>query len=132
MGNTFVRQDFYIDPPKKDAAAEEWKAWIDKDNRAATNAKRAYTRSQVQGDIPESAQETSMRRVNGVWKATTNIGYVGNEDSGHLEPTIEATQELDFAQARFEHKKRCTNPRPSRSVKRARREARRVAKQKNR
>jgi hypothetical protein len=101
MGNTFVRESFYIDPPDRDASKEEWTAWIEKDNKAATNAKRAFTRTLEVCDIPETAQETSTRKVNGVWKSATNIGFVGNEDSGHLEPVLEPTQELDFSQARF-------------------------------
>jgi hypothetical protein len=101
MDNTFVRKDFYVEPPKKDASVEEWNSWLKKDKTAAAAAKRAFTKSQVQGDLPDSAQPTAMRKINGVWKATTAIGFVGDVESGHLEPVVAENQERDYILARM-------------------------------
>ena len=94
-GSTFVRAAFYVKPPTKDAPQAEWEAWINLDNKAAIQAKRAYTKSCPAQELPANAQGVTARKINGVWKASTNIGYVGGEDVGHLEPAVEATQDRD-------------------------------------
>lgn len=97
MSSTFVREAFYVNPPKHNATPAEWEEWMEKDRKAAIQAKRAYTRSQPACELPANAQGTTFRRVNGVWKQSTSIGFVGEgEGNGHLEPMIEATQEKDY------------------------------------
>jgi hypothetical protein len=127
MSSTFVRQDFYIQPPKKDSSVEAWETWMAADRKEAIKAKRAFTKAQESCDLPESAQESSMRRVNGVWKQTTAIAFIGSIESGSLEPTVEATQELDYIRARFEVRQHGEQNLKTRGDKRREKKARRKA-----
>lgn len=101
MDSTFVRKDFYIDPPAKDATSDEWQKWLKKDNAKAAAAKRAHTKSLAHADLPDFAQGQTMRKINGVWKATTAIGFVGDAETGHVEPIVPENQERDYILARM-------------------------------
>ena len=101
MDNTFVRKDFYIQPPTKDAKPEEWTTWLAKDKAEAIKAKRAFTRTLAHAELPDFAQGQSMRKINGVWKSTTAIGFVGDAETGHMEPTVEALQKKEYILARM-------------------------------
>lgn len=130
MDTTFVRKDFYIDPPKADAKPEEWTEWLKRDNAKAIAAKRAFTKAQSREDMPEAFQGTSIRKVGGVWKQSTSIGVVGGgeEGQGHLEPIVAATQENDTDIARWDRKARCMQNHGKGNEKRKARRARRKAK----
>jgi len=129
MSTTFVRKDFYVEPPKEGSSIANWNKWLVKDEKAAIVAKRQFTRSLVPCDLPESAQESSLRRINGVWKQTTSIGLSGSISDGTatLEPIVEATQEIDLIRASFEIKKRGKQNLESRSDKRKDKRNRRKA-----
>jgi hypothetical protein len=99
MSTTFVRESFYVDPPKKNASVEEWSTWLKADNAKAVSAKRSYTRSQSQCDMPDY-QGTSFNKTDGVWRQSTTIGVVGDYKS----------QEVEIEQSKFEHSKRGTSP----------------------
>ena len=49
MSKTFIREQFYIEPPAADATQEEWAAWIASDDRKAAAAKGAHTKAQEAG-----------------------------------------------------------------------------------
>lgn len=96
MDSTFVRKDFYIDPPADNASAEEWLKWLKKDQRKAAAAKAAYTRSLDHADTPEEFQETATRKVNGRWVQCTMVGFTGDPDSdagAQAEQAVESDQE---------------------------------------
>lgn len=100
---SFVRKDFYIQPPKADADPREWSAWLEADRKEAIKDRREYNKTIRPTERPEVYQETTMRRINGVWRQSTAIGISGSpEDGVTLEPTVEATQERDYDRARFE------------------------------
>jgi hypothetical protein len=134
MSTTFVRESFYVLPPKKGATPEAWEQWLKEDRKAAINAKRAFTRSQDACDLPESAQETSMRKVGGVWKQTTSIALTGSVEDGSatLEPVVDANQENDYVRARFDISNRgaenVLRGNSRRAAKRAARKARKAGK----
>lgn len=104
MDSTFVRQDFYIQPPEKDAPAKEWAEWMRKDSRKAAAHKAAYTRSLDHAETPEEFQSGSMRKVGGVWRQAVAIGFVGDVEEGTctVEPIVESTQEQSAILARME------------------------------
>lgn len=92
--SSFVRKDFYIAPPEKDAPVEVWQEWLKKDRAAAIVAKRAHTKTLAHGEIPESAQARVVSKIGGVYRQTAMIGLVSEgEDQTRLEPAIEATQD---------------------------------------
>lgn len=95
MDSTFVRQDFYIDPPSADADPKEWAEWLKRDNRKAAAAKAAHTKSLEYADTPEEFQSGSMRKVGGVWRQSVAVGFNGSAEEGTctVEPVMEATQE---------------------------------------
>ena len=101
MSNCWIRKDFYIAPPTKDATPAEWEQWLIADKKKAISEKRAFTRRQAHETPPESMNGSTMRRVNGVWRATTNIGFTGDAESGRLEPIIQPSQERDLACSRI-------------------------------
>jgi hypothetical protein len=100
---TFVRKDFYIQPPAKNAKPEEWTVWQEKDRRAAIAARRSWNKLHAKDEVISLPEATSTLRVGGVWKQTTALGFVGGSDDsgGHLEPIVEATQERDYIRARM-------------------------------
>lgn len=89
--NTFVRKDFYVQPPTKTATKEEWQQWIKADSFKARAAKAQYTKNQARETI--ELPETVTRKVNGKWVQTGLIGFIGEgEDKYSLEPIQEETQ----------------------------------------
>jgi len=128
MDNTFVRKDFYINPPAKDASPEEWQKWLKKDKHAAIQARKAFNKTLAQAELPDFAQGTSMRKVNGVWKQSTAIGFVGDaETGGSLEPMVEENQMRDYIRARLTGTDRGVSHVRSATEKRKARRARRKA-----
>jgi hypothetical protein len=128
MDNTFVRKDFYVEPPAKDAPVEEWNNWLKKDNAKARAAKATFTKSQTQAELPEFAQGVSVRKVGGVYRQSTAIGFVGEgENNGHLEPVVAPSQERDYILARMGGNARGVSHTLSGNEKRKARRARRKA-----
>jgi hypothetical protein len=94
MENCFVRKDFYIDPPSKDSSKEDWAKWIKKDDRKARAHKALYTRSFKQEDAPDEYQAHTQRKIGGVWRQTSAIGFTGgDEEHSNVEPIVESDQE---------------------------------------
>jgi len=96
MDSTFIRKDFYIQPPDKDASPEEWAKWLKKDNRKAAAHKAAHTRTLEHADLPEAIQSVGMRKIGGVWRQAVAVGFSGDAESENgctVEPIVESTQE---------------------------------------
>ena len=87
--NCFVRKDFYIDPPAKNASPEEWQAWLQADKRKAAAAKAQYTKSFEQvTEAPEwlagNADMVTVKR-DGVHTQGTIVGFTGSAEEGTLQ-----------------------------------------------
>lgn len=95
--NTFVRQDFYIEPPSN-ASEKEWKAWLKADNKQAAVDKALHTKSLDHGNIGDLPHFSSgVIKSNGVHRqASFAVGFAGDFESGNGEitPIQKATQEL--------------------------------------
>lgn len=98
----FVRKDFYLDPPGKDASPEEWAKWLQADTRKAAAAKAKYTKSLEQGNVGNLGYTTNATvKINGRWvQQETAIGLSGDFESGNgsFEPIAPATQDKHFSQ----------------------------------
>lgn len=90
---SFVRQEYYVEPPAKGASVEVWQAWQKADRQAAINAKRAFTRSQVHAEIPEYLQPKVLAKIGGVYRQSAMVGFVGDGDSSRLEAAVDADQD---------------------------------------
>ena len=101
---TFVRKDFYIDPPTRNASVEEWNTWIKADSRKASAAKAQFTKSLDFAEVPEEFQEGSVRKVNGRWQQVAAVGFSGDVEEGTctVEPIVESVQEQQIILARME------------------------------
>jgi len=95
-----MENKYRVEPPKPADSIDAWKRWMKEEAKAETQAKRADTKECLAGDMPDIFQDTIMRKVNGVWKQTRNVGMTGNEEDYSLEPTIPATQERSIDEAR--------------------------------
>ena len=102
---TFIRKDFYVDPPTAGASKKDWDAWIKRDNRKAAAHKAQVTKAQKHCDIPQEFQSTSMSKVNGVWTQSMAIGFTGSGEDNTLagEVVVEAQQEHHIALVGMEH-----------------------------
>ena len=80
--STFVRKSFYIQPPDENASLDDWKAWQIQDDKKASVEKRKHTMAQTPSDQPEDFQDTTMRKINGVWRMAPSVGLVGNAEEG--------------------------------------------------
>ena len=95
IDSSFVRADFYCEPPTNGNVAE-WKAWQKDDNNKARAAKAAYTKSFKDADKPEELTEGAVRKINGCWRQCLNLALSGDsEGDGFIsaEPVTEAEQE---------------------------------------
>ena len=103
MDSTCVRKDFYLDPPAKGSPPEAWEVWLKADRKEAAKAKAAYTRSLKAVEMPAHLNGTATRKINGVWRSTTAIGFTGSAEdgTGQAEAIVEPTQERDFIRARL-------------------------------
>lgn len=98
---TFVRQSFYVQPPKSNASAEEWEDWMEKDNMAARTAKAKFTRAANKAKDFDALPDFHTAKVNGRYKQVIAVGFVGQgEDGGSMEPIQSAQQELTIDEAR--------------------------------
>lgn len=91
----FIEKDFYIDPPElPDTASEEeirtaWAEWIKKNSLERAKHKRAWTKSQKQGSLPDFDKANTMMKINGVWKQRPGMtAYVGSAELGTLETVM--------------------------------------------
>ena len=91
--SSFVRKDFYLEPPGKGASPEVWKAWLEADRQAAIQAKRAHTKSLAHADIPEAFQAKVLSKVGGVYRQSAMVGLVGDGDSTRIEAAVDADQD---------------------------------------
>jgi hypothetical protein len=92
--SSFVRKDFYLEPPQKDATVEVWQEWLKKDRAAAIVAKRQHTQTLTHADIPESAQAKVVSKIGGVYRQSAMVGFVSEgTDSSRIEVAIEADQD---------------------------------------
>ena len=103
MDSTFVRKDFYVTPPAKDSTPEEWATWLKQDQAKAKAAKAAFTRSLKAQEMPAHLNGTATRKINGVWRSTTAIGFTGSveDGTGQAEAIIEPNQERDIARSKI-------------------------------
>jgi len=130
---TFVRKDFYLQPPGKGASAEEWKDWLRKDNNKARGAKAAFTRRQQAQECDDPRlNRVGMVKLGGVWRQSAML-FSGSAEEGTVERevAVEAHQEQEVVrlQREVEQNHRRGNTRKSRSRnRRAKRNARRKAK----
>jgi len=92
---SFVRREYYVEPPAKGASVEAWQAWQKADRQAAINARRAFTRAQHHAEIPEFLAPKVVSKVGGVYRQSALVGFVGNAESGgaQAEVAVEATQD---------------------------------------
>ncbi len=125
---SFVRKEFYLEPPEKGASPEAWKLWLEADRQAAIAAKRAFTKAQKHGELPETARPTRMTKIGGVWRQTALVGLTGDAetDSLALEPGIEADQERKMILARQEAEAKARGTRSKARAKRQREAARKA------
>jgi len=84
-GKIFVEKDIYVEPPNlPDTATEKekkeaWANWITANARERANHKRAWTKAQKLGDLPDFSKANTMVKINGVWKQQQGmVGLVGD------------------------------------------------------
>lgn len=88
--NTFVRKDFYIQPPGPDAKPAEWAAWIEADDKKAAVHKAQHTKSLEHAPVPtwlgnaEGWQAGGLgdRVVNGAHTQGDLVGFTGDAEEG--------------------------------------------------
>ena len=91
---SFVRKETYVDPPAKGSSLEVWQAWLVADKNAAIAAKRAFTKSQAHGEIPDALQARTVSKVGGVYRQSAMVGFVSDgADSARIEVAVDATQD---------------------------------------
>lgn len=102
MNKTFVEREFYSDPPSlsKDATESEissaWSDWIKKEAKARANHKRAWTKSQKPGELPDFDNNGLMVKQGGVWKQRPGMtAYVGSAELGTLETVLFESSKQD-------------------------------------
>jgi len=82
VDGSWVRKDFYIQPPTKDAPAKEWEEWIEADKLAAAADKRKHTMGLKHADTPENMRPKAMSKIGGVWRQSPMVGLVGSVEDG--------------------------------------------------
>lgn len=95
MDSTFVRKDFYLAPPAKDAGPEEWKNWLRKEALKARGAKAAFTRQQKAQECDDPRLSRSgLVKIGGVWRSSVAV-WSGSAEEGTLtrEVAVDAPQE---------------------------------------
>lgn len=92
MDKIFIEKSFYVEPPNLDLTATEeevreaWASWISKNAKERANHKRAWTKSQKHGSLPNFDKANTMMKINGVWKQCPGMtGYIGSAELGTLE-----------------------------------------------
>jgi hypothetical protein len=89
--NTFIRKDFYIQPPDKGASKEEWNDWLERDARKASAAKAQHTKAQQHTQLPtwlgnseswQSGGTIDAIGPGGVHTQGTLVGFTGDPEQG--------------------------------------------------
>lgn len=90
---TFIRKDFYSEPPARDATPEEWNTWIARDTRQAAAAKAVHTKSLEHTDTPtwlvadapwQSGGLTSVK-AGGITRQSQAVGFIGSPEEGTVQ-----------------------------------------------
>ena len=103
VNGSFVRKDFYLDPPQKGAPVEEWNAWLEADKQAAAQAKRAHTKSLKHEEVPEFLQPKVLSKVGGVYRQSAMVGFIGDGETSRVEAAVDAEQGKVMALNAFRH-----------------------------
>jgi len=90
---SFVRKEYYVEPPIKGSAPEVWQAWLEADKQAASAAKRAFTKSQKHAELPEHLQARVVSKVGGVYRQSAMVGFVGDGETSRIEAAVDADQD---------------------------------------
>ena len=90
---SFVRREYYLEPPAKGSTPEVWAAWLEADKLAAAQAKRAFTRSQKHAEIPDYLAPKVVAKVGGVYRQSAMVGFVGDGDGSRIEAAVDADQD---------------------------------------
>jgi len=89
--STFVRKDFYIDPPGKDAKPAEWVKWLEADTKKASAAKAAHTKTLKHAPVPtwlgneeawQAGGSTDVSTGDGVHRQGNMVGFTGDAEEG--------------------------------------------------
>ncbi len=88
--STFVRKDFYIDPPGKDATPEDWQNWQKADDKKAATAKAQHTKSLKHAPVPTwlgndevwQSGGTLVSPGDGVHRQVNMVGFTGDPADG--------------------------------------------------
>ena len=122
----FIEKAFYAEPPNLLSTATEeeikiaWDKWLKENKQGRANHKRAWTKAQKPGRLPNFDTGNTMVKIHGVWKQRSGmIGFVGDAELRTLETVLvqRADQDKHF-QARGKradrrgnrHKGRRNNP----------------------
>ena len=99
---TFIEKEFYAEPPDlPDTATEEeislaWEKWIKENDKGRANHKRAWTKAQKPGRMPNFDTGDTMVKVQGVWRQRSGmIGFVGDAELRTLETVLVQKAEQD-------------------------------------
>jgi hypothetical protein len=94
-GLTFVRREYYIEPPQSGSAPEVWAQWLKDDSAKARAHKAQYTKASKHAPLPESADVKSWIKKGGVYRQSSLVGFVGGSEdhAGQVEAVVEADQE---------------------------------------
>lgn len=75
MDKSFVRKDFYIAPPGKNATQSEWKKWLNMDERKARQAMSRFIRAKKITQSIEDTPDMPTTKINGIHKQIPSLGY---------------------------------------------------------
>ena len=84
--STFIRRDFYLEPPGKNATPEQWQEWLKKDALKARGAKSAFTRAQKAQECDDPRLNTmGVVKIGGVYRQTPAV-WSGSASYWHWSP----------------------------------------------
>lgn len=122
----FQEKDFYTEPPARDADPQQWVDWMETEKHQRAAHKRSYTMSFDHAEVPEQAQESTLRKVAGRWSQSVAVGISGSETDGYsLEPVSPENQNREIILATWQKNRRGTK---SKARNQRRRAAKRRAK----
>lgn len=123
IDTSFVRKDFYVNPPAKNASPDAWADWLKADRQEAINAKRAHTRaSKTQpAELPEALVQGHVVKVGGVYRQSILTGFTGSAEEGTLGMDVvdpRANPHRDVSLVQMESERHTRTQRKSGSAKR--------------
>lgn len=104
--SSFVRKDFYINPPDDNATEQEWREWMRRDDAKARADKARHTKSLEQQDIPDHLVPCGTVKIGGVHRQMLAVGMSGNaEDNDMSFELIDHTKDTEVSAmaAQMEH-----------------------------